>query len=426
MTQPTVPAEFEEVMNDRPPAADDVRMRGFLRRARVCEVVDWIDAVIQPLPPVICPLSQAAGRVLAQEVVATIDVPGFDRSAMDGYATVAEQTVGASEYAPVRLKVVGEALPGRPWLGRLEAGNAVRIMTGAPIPAGADAVVPVEQVRSADDAVDVCAAIPSGKHIGRRGEDLSRGTTVLTAHRRLRPQDVGVVASLGIPKLAVVRQPLVRILVTGNELISPGEPLPPHQIYEANSAILRGLIERDGGHVTEVRRVPDDRQQLAELLSSPDADVLLISGGSSVGREDFIPLLLAEQGELAFHGIAMRPSSPAGCGRLGETLVFLLPGNPVSCLCAYDFFAGRAIRQLGGRIADWSYQSTEAVLSRKLISQVGRTDYCRVRNGPTGTDPLAISGASILSSTVRADGFVVIPEESEGHAAGEKVKVWLY
>jgi molybdopterin molybdotransferase len=157
-----------------------------------------------------------------------------------------------------------------------------------------------------------------------------------------------------------------------------------------------------------------------------DADVLLVSGGSSVGREDHAPRLLAELGQLAVHGIAMRPSSPTGMGRLGHRLVFLLPGNPVSCLCAYDFFAGRAIRALGGLSRNWPYRCSRAPLARKLVSVVGRVDYARVRAKDEAVEPLAISGASVLSSTTRADGFVLVPSDSEGYPAGAQVDVYWY
>jgi molybdopterin molybdotransferase len=157
-----------------------------------------------------------------------------------------------------------------------------------------------------------------------------------------------------------------------------------------------------------------------------EADVILVSGGSSVGQEDHVPTLLAEHGELAVHGVAMRPSSPTGMGRLDGRLVFLLPGNPVSCLCAYDFFAGRAIRHLGGRSGDWPYRRVRARLTRKLASVVGRVDYARVRNRGAEAEPLAIGGASVLSSVTRADGFVIIPANSEGYPEGADVEVFLY
>jgi molybdopterin molybdotransferase len=218
----------------------------------------------------------------------------------------------------------------------------------------------------------------------------------------------------------------VRIVVTGNEIVAAGDAKGAYQIYDANSPMLRGVVTRDGGVVEGHHRLGDDPGRIRAALTAPGADVILVSGGSSVGTEDHAPRLLAEVGELAIHGVAMRPSSPAGAGRIGDTLVFLLPGNPVSCLCAYDFFAGRAIRLRGGRAADWPHRTREAVVGRKIVSAIGRVDYCRVRFVGDEIEPLALSGASILSSTTRADGFVIVPSASEGFAPGASVVVYLY
>jgi molybdopterin molybdotransferase len=190
--------------------------------------------------------------------------------------------------------------------------------------------------------------------------------------------------------------------------------------------MLRGLLARDGGIVEMQYQLGDAPEEIRNALRAAGADVILVSGGSSVGREDFAPQLLAELGELAIHGVTMRPSSPAGIGRIGETLVFLLPGNPVSCLCAYDFFAGRAIRLRGGRQADWPHRTRQCVVARKIVSAIGRVDYCRVRIVDGGVEPIALSGASILSSTTRADGFVIVPAESEGFGPDSEVTVYLY
>jgi molybdopterin molybdotransferase len=206
----------------------------------------------------------------------------------------------------------------------------------------------------------------------------------------------------------------------------PAGSLPSgYKIGDANSPMLQALVERDGGTVIPSGIVPDDPDAILTAISE-SADVVLVSGGSSVGQQDHAPSLLAKHGELAIHGIAMRPSSPAGMGRLGKRLVFLLPGNPVSCLCAYDFFAGRAIRRLAGLPSDWPYRSIALRLSRNLPSVVGRVDYARVRIVGERVDPLAIGGASVLSSTTRADGFVVVREDSEGYPVGAEVVVWLY
>jgi molybdopterin molybdotransferase len=189
--------------------------------------------------------------------------------------------------------------------------------------------------------------------------------------------------------------------------------------------MLVALIERDGGVADFPGLVRDDRNAILEALQA-DADIVIVSGGSSVGVEDLAPMLVAQHGDLAVHGIAMRPSSPTGLGRIGHRLIFLLPGNPVSSLCAYDFFAGRAIRALGGRGKAWPYRAMQGTLSRKISSPIGRLDYARVRIADGLVEPLAIGGASLLSSTTRADGFVIVGDDSEGFAAGAGVKVWLY
>ncbi|WP_235580887.1 gephyrin-like molybdotransferase Glp [Pseudorhodoferax sp. Leaf265] len=409
-----------------PVSMTDVRMRGFTQRAEVPTALAWIDGHTPRLASEAVATEDATGRVLAQDLVAPIAVPEFDRAAMDGYALRGGETTGAGDYNPLEFAVVGQAFPGRPFDGAVPVGTAVRIMTGAPVPAGLDAVLPAEYAREENGRVAVAQPVAPGQHVGRVGEDIARGSQALAAGRRLRPQDAGLIASLGLAQVQVVRQPRVRLLVTGNEVRAPGQAKGPHEIYDANSVTLRGLVERDGGVLASHQRLGDDPERIAQALAAPGADVVLVSGGSSVGAEDHAPRLLAHLGELAIHGVAMRPSSPAGMGRIGAALVFLLPGNPVSCLCAYDFFAGRAIRRLGGRPDDWSYPRVQAPLARKIVSQVGRLDYVRVKLGADGVEPLALSGASVLSSTVRADGFVVVPAESEGQGAGSDVTVHLY
>jgi molybdopterin molybdotransferase len=403
----------------------DVRMRGFACRVAVDVAIDWVDGLATPLGAETAELLEAHGRVLVEAIRSAVDVPGFDRAMMDGYAVRASDTSGATPSNQRTLAVAGEALPARPFEGHVEPGCAVRIMTGAPIPSGADAVLPAEKTEADGDHVLIHGEVASTKHFGIRGEDIAAGTIVLEAGRRLRPQDLGVLSSIGVSHLAVVRQPRVRIVATGDELLPAGTRPEGFQITDANSPMLAALVARDGGLPLGPNLVADDPDAILAALRSP-ADVTLVSGGSSVGQEDHVPQLLAEHGELAIHGVAMRPSSPTGMGRLQDQLVFLLPGNPVSCLCAYDFFAGRAIRGLGGRTVDWPYAQQSCRLNRKLVSVIGRTDYARVTVANGSAEPLAIAGASILSSTTRADGFVIIPADSEGYPAGTEVDVYRY
>ncbi len=401
-------------------------MKGFAQRSTVDDVLIWLDRqASSPLAPETVPLEEAAGRVLADAVTSRVDVPPFARSMMDGFALLAEDTQGASSYNPLPLDVIGQSLPGVPYDGKLTASRAVRIMTGAPIPEGANAVLPVEFVEIEAERILVLKSVSPGQHVGQVGEDIQNGTSVLPGGRRLRPQDVGVLSSIGEGRVSVVRRPRVRIVVTGNELLPAGSTPQGSQIADSNGPMLTGLVERDGGLVLNPGIVPDRPDAILAAMQT-DADVVLVSGGSSVGQEDHAPALLVEHGQLAIHGIAMRPSSPTGMGLLDGRLVFLLPGNPVSCLTAYDFFAGRAIRALGGRSANWPYRRITAPLGRKIVSTVGRQDYLRVRLVDGKVDPLAIGGSSVLTSTTRADGFVLIDPDKEGYPPGAEVEVFLY
>jgi len=407
------------------PTETDVRMRGFSRRVTVQQTLVWVDQQATPMPAEAVPLAHASGRVLAEEVTSQVDVPGFHRAMMDGYALQAADTLGATTYQPLALKVVGEVFPGAVDVPKVQAGQAVRIMTGSPLPAGADAVLPVERTQLEQDRVWVQAAVPPGKNIGLRGEDIAVGRCVLPRGRRLRPQDIGLLSSVGQADVLCVRKPRVRIVITGSELLPSGHRPQGHRIVDANGPMLAALVLRDGGHVIKQDLQPDDPEQILQAMQE-DVDVVLVSGGSSVGLEDHAPRLLAQHGQLAIHGIAMRPSSPAGMGRLGKRLVFLIPGNPVSCLCAYDFFAGRAIRLLSGRRPDWPYRRQRMRLRRKLVSTIGRVDYARVAITHGQVEPLSVSGASVLSSTTRADGFVLIPDDCEGYPPESEVEVFLY
>lgn len=406
----------------------DVRMRGFAERTTVEAATAWLDGVLPALvnlPAEDVGLGDALGRVSAQDVLSQFDVPSFARSMMDGFALRGEDTYGATPYNPLPLRILGTCLPGEPFAGQVSPGEGVRIMTGAPLPAGADAVLPVEETDLAGEQLLVQAAVSSGKHVGQIGEDIRAGDVVVHRGRSFRPQDIGVLSSIGCARVTVVRRPRVHLMITGNELLPAGTPPAGCRIADSNGPMLGALVTRDGGEPMSSAIVPDRPDAIRAALEMP-ADVVLVSGGSSVGLEDYVPKLLAELGELAIHGIAMRPSSPTGMGRLAGRLVFLLPGNPVSCLCAYDFFAGRAIRALGGRTKDWPYQRVRVRLARKLVSTVGRVDYARVQVSGDEAEPLAVSGASILSSTTRADGFVIVPADSEGYPPGSEVEVFLY
>jgi len=411
----------------------DVRMRGFTRRTPLSDVLAALEADSKPLSAEPVSLGDCAGRVLAQELAAPRAVPPFARAAMDGFAVRGEDSFGASSFDPVILEVRGQALPGAPFAGTVGPGEAVRIMTGAPLPMGADAVAKAEICRTTTattselpKTVELLEAVAPEKHVGQVGEDVQQGEVLLRAGRRLRPQDVGLLASLGVTEVPCHRRPRVRLIVTGDELLAPGEVPQGSRIVDSNSPMLRALVARDGGLLDDYRLLPDDPAQIGAALSEPGPDVILVTGGSSVGAEDHAPVLLHKLGRLDFHGVTMRPASPSAGGRIGERWVFLLSGNPVSCLCAYEFFAGPTLRALGGRSRSWPHRTLRAKLARKIVSELGRTDYVRVALEDGLVLPLSTAGASILSSTVRAAGAVIVDRDLEGLAEGQEVEVLLY
>ena len=406
----------------------DPRMRGFRSRTSVEAVLGLIERRVDRLGSESVDLRAASCRVLASGVVAGADVPAFDRAAMDGYAVRGEETFGADAYSPIAFTLIGRVRPGSVGGLIVEPGQAAEIATGAPVPSGADTVVRVESTECDGRVVRITEPTPPGRHVGRAGEDIAQGAVVLQAGRVLRPQDLGILSSIGRDRVEVVRRPAVVIIVTGDELLPAGSRPVGSRIADANSPMLAALVERDGGLANVIGPLPDDRESIRSsvLQASERADLVLISGGSSTGPEDHAPGLVDELGELAVHGVAIRPASPAGLGFVRGRPVVLLPGNPVSCLCAYDFFAGPIVRRLGGRPPHWPYRSVALPLGRKLASVVGRVDYARVVVVGGRVEPLAIGGASILSSTTRADGFVVVPADLEGYPPGERVTVWLY
>ena len=401
-------------------------MKGFQKRISVEAFTALIDQHTSINPPEQISLANCYDRVTAETLYAPINVPNFNRSAMDGYAVKGEDTFGAGSYNPISFKVVGQVTPGHTFAGEIRKGETLRIMTGAPLPKGADAVLMAEYTEQVGEQMQALQAVAPGKNIGVIGEDIQHGEILFCQGRRIRPQDAAVLASVGINEIAVIQKPRVDLLITGDELLKPGKVPKGVQIVDSNSVLLRHCIERDGGKVVSIEHLPDVRDTIRNALLHSQADIICLSGGTAVGIEDFAPSLITGLGELLAHGISMRPASPTGLGKLANQLVFLLPGNPVSCLSAYDFFVARAIRILAGRQPQWPYRKTKLPLATNVASLTGRVDYVRVRIQDKHAILIATSGAAILSSTTKADGFLVVPEASEGYAEGELVDIWLY
>jgi molybdopterin molybdotransferase len=399
-------------------------------RVSVALAQQWVDA-----QPVKCgcetiSIDSASDRLLFADITSEVDVPRFRRAMMDGFAVSAAQTAGASSQSPVMLEVIGEQMPGQQLDNAaarqaFDGAKAIHITTGAAMPEGFDSVVPVEFTQLIGNMVACETTTSPGKHVGQVGEDIRAGELVYRAGQLLRPQDIGIIASIGIDSVDVMRRPTVNIIVTGNELVPAGTKVVGNRIVDSNGPMLKSIVERDCGVPIMSGIIPDDPQKIFEAMDR-DADMVLVVGGSSAGHEDFAPHIVQQHGQLVHHGVAMRPSSPTGMGYFKDKLVFLIPGNPVSCLCAYDFFAGRKIRQLSRGNPSWPYRQCRGILKQKLVSAIGRTDYARVRFDGEMIYPMAIGGASVLTTVSKSDGFVVIEAQCEGFPAGKEISLFLY
>jgi molybdopterin molybdotransferase len=384
------------------------------------------------------PLVQALGRVLAADLLSAIDVPAHDNSAMDGYAF---DGAALRSDAASRFDSVATVYAGAPFAGSVGAGQCVRIMTGAVMPAGCDTVVPQELCRveahAGGDTVHIePGTVRVGENRRRRGEDLARGTPALRAGRVLKPADLGLVASLGIGELTVKRRLRVALFSTGDELRSLGEPLAPGCIYDSNRYSLIGALQRLGVQIVDLGLVRDDPAALRATLEAAiaQADVVLTSGGVSVGEADHTRALLASMGEVAFWKVAMRPGRPFAFGPLQHggrsSWLFALPGNPVAALVTFYAFAREALLQLAGA-TPLPLPVLQARCSSAIRKRPGRTEIQRgtVSLAPDGGWQVAITGAQgagILRSLSEANALVVLRHEQGAVAAGDPVDVWLF
>ncbi|GAA4850312.1 gephyrin-like molybdotransferase Glp [Pseudonocardia benzenivorans] len=388
-----------------------------------------VASLVPPAPVVEVPLSQALGRVLAADVVATVALPPFDNSAMDGYAVRAAEVAAASEDAPVALPVAEDIPAGRTDVPTLQPGTAHRIMTGAPMPAGADAVVQVELTDGGVEQVAVRRGPAAGTHVRRAGEDVRPGTTVLTAGTVLGPPQVGLLAAIGLPTVAVRRPPRVLVLSTGSELVEPGAPLAPGQIYESNGPMLAAAVREAGGEAELLRFVPDDVEVFASLLAEKagDVDLILTSGGVSAGAYEVVKDALRDRG-VEFVRVAMQPGGPQGAGRLDGDgpAVVTLPGNPVSSLVSFEVFVRPALRAAMGHPHPLR-PVVSAALAEALVSPPDKRQFRRgVLDASDGTVAEVGAPAShLLASLALADCLIVVPEGVSAVDKGVAVEVWL-
>ena len=383
---------------------------------------------IQPIiGTTVVAIRSALGRILAIDVQAPIDVPGADNSAMDGYAVRHADLANGSG---TTLQVVGQAFAGHPYAGAVTPGQAVRIMTGGVLPAGCDTVVMQEDCERSGDAVILHGTHKSGQHVRRQGEDLSAGSVALAAGKRCGPAEIGVLASLGITEVTVFRSLRVAFYSTGDELAALGTPLASGQVYDSNRYTLHGVLQQAGCEAYDLGRIADTPEALADALrhAAHETDLVLTTGGVSVGEADFIGTLVARLGTVSLTMVDMKPGRHVVFGEIADTPVFGLPGNPAAALVTYHQLVLPALRKRAGLSPLPTCVNFPARSAVALRKRAGRTEFIRAfwqtdDNGNAIVQPAGAQGAGMLSSLARANCYVVLPAECSGIAAGEHVQV---
>ena len=412
-------------------------LQGFDPQAlSVDKAQEFIQHLVQALPPVAAeelPLMQALGRIVAEDIISPIHVPAHDNSAMDGFAFDGKQL----DLAPLKLRVVGTALAGKAWQGNVKTGECVKIMTGAVMPAGLDTVIAQELATVHTSGDETIVGIPAGilqtgDNRRKAGEDLQRGLPALRVGSALSPAALGLLASLGMAKVKVNRQLRVAYFSTGDEVLSLGDAMREGAVYDSNRFTVFGLLTRMGCQVVDMGVVRDDPVLLEQAFSkaSENADVIITSGGVSVGEADFTKAMMKKLGDVAFWKIAMRPGRPMAVGRLGKCILFGLPGNPVAVMVTFLAFVKPALLHLmGGTASTTPYLRAKSAVA--LRKKPGRTEYQRgfVRTLSDGTlqvEAAGNQGSGVLRSMVEANGLIVLHHHQSSVAAGDEVDVMMF
>jgi molybdopterin molybdotransferase len=389
-----------------------------------------VNGLLPPLAEESVPLASAHGRVLARDVAAAVALPGFDNSAMDGYAARWAEVAPAAG-APVRLPVVEDIPAGRTDVVPLARGTVQRIMTGAPLPPGADVVVPVELTDGGTEVVEIRDAPPAGTHLRARGEDIAAGEVALRAGDPIGAAQLGLAAAVGVTTLPVRRKPRVLVLSTGSELVAPGEPLLPGQIYESNSRLLVAAVEDAGGEARRLHFVPDDVDQFLATVRGEIAgragekpDLLITSGGVSAGAFEVVKDAFRGLGTVEFVKVAMQPGGPQGAGTVDGVPVVTLPGNPVSAFVSFEVFVRPALRRAMGRTSP-DRLHVPARLTGPLRSPPGRRQFLRGRYNGGEVSQVGGPGSHLVAHLARANCLVVVPEDVTDLPAGAEVDVVL-
>lgn len=400
-------------------------MRPIRKLIQVDEAISIALRVAVPVKRTVSvPLLSAVGRVSAEDVVSKLYVPPFSRSAMDGYAVRAKDTFGASRSHPVTLRVNEKIYAGGVPRRKLSKGLCAEIATGAMLPSGADAVVMVENTEIEGNRVTVTESVHPNQNISRKGEDIVPGAKLTSKGEVLNPSKIGALAAIGVQSIKVYSKPLVAVVPTGNEIAELGAELKPGQVYNINSYTLSSVVAANGGDVRMSGIVGDSVEALEKVVdSNSDCDMILFSGGSSVGERDVMLDVLENRGRVLYHGVAMKPGKPTLFGTIGTQLVFGMPGYPTSCLSNAYVFVVPVLRKLA-RLPLVPPRSLSATMSKRVVSTTGRTQFLTVRLDGNVAHP-AFKESGAITSMSDADGYVIIPADVDLLEKGEKVTVYL-
>jgi len=379
-------------------------------------------------------ISKAHDRVLAQDVVAPMNIPPFNRSTVDGYAVKAVDTFGASEDKPVSLKFCGYVAIGESPSVVVEKGSTAEIVTGAPLPDGADSVVMVEYTTRQADNVSISRAVSCGENLMAAGSDICKNETVLKKGRFLGSREIGVLAAMGLTKVTVYKRPKVAVLSTGAEFVAPGEPLPPGKIYDINAHTLSAAVLESGGEPINLGIIPDKKDKLTKALKNAlsSADAVITSGGVSVGPKDFTPQVVDSLGKpgVIISGVAVKPGKPITIAVVDGKPVFSLPGNPTSSLFMFNVFVRPILVKLAGRPEE-ELPKVKAVVAKKMFPARGRRTFVMVnltydKAGTLLVSPVPTGLSGAITTLAKADGFVEISEKQQFIDAGTEIDVYLF
>jgi molybdopterin molybdotransferase len=381
---------------------------------------------VKQLKIVTAPLDSVLSRVLAEDVVAKVDVPRFDRSAVDGYAVEAEESIGATQFKPKVFQLTDKS--------RIDAKRAKQVWTGNSLPEGANAVVMLENTKHVKDRIYVWSQVTPDENVSKKGEDIHKGDVATKAGTRLKPQHLGLIAALGISKVKVFEKPKIAVLTTGNELVQLGNKLEKDQVFDINKLVLCALCRDLGAEPLDLGIARDDVDEILEKLrvGLEESDVIMTSGGTSVGGSDFVPDAVNMIGKpgVIVHGLAMRPAMPTGLAVVNGKPILILPGNPVAAIIGFEVFARPLICRILGMKQVEPRLSVQAKMTRGITSTLGRRNFVRVRvfrhNGELLAEPISARGSSMISTMTKANGYVIVPENREGLEEKESVFVQLF